>query len=237
MLLHLRSYSSYTLAAAIWQCPSQCPWVLYVAQFTDSLSLSAIHSEEKPQENPRKTRSNPPQDHPHWLPFSCLSLPCRLPSYTELIISTSTAANSDCCALHQNFLVSFPRIPFPETIELRIRGFFHARKNSCKTRRYDVKCRKALWLRAREALWSNCKRTQSSKSRFFLCKKSEQLLRSLRGNYDFLESDWSIINRTLIIGQFNKKFELNSNRPIKSLKIVLGNCNTYDYLVMRLVGL
>ena len=33
---------------------------------------------------------------------------------------------------------------------------------------YEVKCCKALWLQAREALWSNCK---SSESRFFLCKK------------------------------------------------------------------
>ena len=32
------------------------------------------------------------------------------------------------------------------------------------------------------ALWSNCKRTQSSESRFFLCKKYELLLRSLRSN-------------------------------------------------------
>ena len=35
--------------------------------------------------------------------------------------------------LHPKGFVSFPRIPFPETIKLRIRGFFRARMNSCGT--------------------------------------------------------------------------------------------------------
>ena len=39
----------------------------------------------------------------------------------------------------------------------------------------EVKCRKALWLQACEALWSNCKRTQSCESRVSLCKIYEQL--------------------------------------------------------------
>ena len=39
---------------------------------------------------------------------------------------------------------------------------------------------KALWLQAHKALWSNCKQTQSSESRFFRCKKYELLLRWLR---------------------------------------------------------
>ena len=43
---------------------------------------------------------------------------------------------------------------------------------------YEVKCRKALWLQARETLCSNCKRSQSNESRFVLCKKYELLLRS-----------------------------------------------------------
>ena len=73
--------------------------------------------------------------------------------------------------LHPKCLVSFPRIPFPETIKLRIRDAFRPRKNSCRASHYDVtKYRIALWLQAREALWSNCKRTQSSESRFVLCK-------------------------------------------------------------------
>ena len=33
-----------------------------------------------------------------------------------------------------------------------------------------------------EALWSNCKRMQSSELRFFLCKKYELMLRLLRSN-------------------------------------------------------
>ena len=66
--------------------------------------------------------------------------------------------------LHPKFLVSFPRIPFPETLKLRIRGF-PARNNSCKTFHYEAKCCKVLWLQARQALWSNCKRTHSSESR------------------------------------------------------------------------
>ena len=78
------------------------------------------------------------------------------------------------------FLASIPKIPFPETMRLRMRGFFRARNNSCRMCHCKVKCRKALWLQLREALWSNCKRTQSSESRFFLCKKYELLLRSLR---------------------------------------------------------
>ena len=79
--------------------------------------------------------------------------------------------------LHPNFLESFPRIQFPETRTLI--GFFHSRKNSCKKCHYEVKCRKALWLQAREALCSNCKRAW----RFFLCKKCELLLRLLRSNH------------------------------------------------------
>ena len=47
---------------------------------------------------------------------------------------------------------------------------------------YEVKRRKALRLQVREALWCNCKRTQSSKSRFFLCERHKLLLRSLRSN-------------------------------------------------------
>ena len=55
-------------------------------------------------------------------------------------------------------------------------------KNSSRTCHYEVKCRKALWSQVRKALWSNCKRAQSGESRFFLCKKSELLHRSLCSN-------------------------------------------------------
>ena len=40
--------------------------------------------------------------------------------------------------LHPKCLVSFPRIPLPETIKLRIRGFFCAWKNSCRTCDHEV---------------------------------------------------------------------------------------------------
>ena len=66
--------------------------------------------------------------------------------------------------LHPKVLVSFPRIPFSETINLWIRGFFWTWTNSCRMCHYEVKCRKAFWLQAHETLWSNCKQTQSSKS-------------------------------------------------------------------------
>ena len=56
-------------------------------------------------------------------------------------------------------------------------------KNSCRTCPYEVNCRKVLWSQAREALWSNCKRTQSSESNVFPgCNKYELVLRSLRNN-------------------------------------------------------
>ena len=58
--------------------------------------------------------------------------------------------------LHPKCLVSFSRIPFPETIKLRIRGILCARKNSCRTCHYEDKRCKALWLLAREVLLSNC---------------------------------------------------------------------------------
>ena len=35
--------------------------------------------------------------------------------------------------LHPNCLVSFPKIPFPETKKLRTRGAFYVRKNTCRT--------------------------------------------------------------------------------------------------------
>ena len=57
-------------------------------------------------------------------------------------------------------------------MKLGIRGFLALMK-SCRTHHYEVKCRKALCLQAREALWSNCRRTQSSESSFFLCEKYE----------------------------------------------------------------
>ena len=65
----------------------------------------------------------------------------------------------------------------------------HTEKMKCESTQnptmnlYEIKCHKALWLQAREAVWSNCKRTQSSVPRFFLCKKYKLLLRSLRTKY------------------------------------------------------
>ena len=53
---------------------------------------------------------------------------------------------ANAALLHPKFFVSFPRIQFSETIKLRIRGFFHERKNSGRTCHHEVKCRKALWL-------------------------------------------------------------------------------------------
>ena len=48
------------------------------------------------------------------------------------------------------------------------RGFFRARKNSCRTCPFEVKCRKTFWLQARQALWSNCKR-RGQGNRDFSC--------------------------------------------------------------------
>ena len=84
---------------------------------------------------------------------------------------TRTSTDND-----PKFVASFLRIQFPETTKLRIRGFTRARKNSCRTCHYGLKCCKALWLQARKALWSNCQRTQPSQSRFFLCKETYELL-------------------------------------------------------------
>ena len=76
--------------------------------------------------------------------------------------------------LHPKLLVSFPRIPFPETVKVRIRdSSFVREKNSWRTCHYEVKCHKAYWLGTREALWSNCKQTHSSKSIFFLWRNYE----------------------------------------------------------------
>ena len=66
--------------------------------------------------------------------------------------------------LRLNLLVSFLWIPFPETLKLRIRRFFVGKRTLAER---VIKCRKALWLHAREALWSNCKQTQSSESKLF----------------------------------------------------------------------
>ena len=58
--------------------------------------------------------------------------------------------------LHPKYFVSFPRIPFQETIwNYEQEAFMREKKNSCRTCRYGVKCRKALWLQASEVLWSN----------------------------------------------------------------------------------
>ena len=72
-----------------------------------------------------------------------------------------------------------------------MRGFFRVRKNSGRTCHCEAKCHKALWLQAREELWSNCMRTRSSKSTFFLCKKYELLLRSLRSHQEVvMRASW-----------------------------------------------
>ena len=88
------------------------------------------------------------------------------------IFRTCISTDNNCCAFAEKCLVSLPRIPFPQTIKLWMRGFFRARKNSCRTCHYEVKCRKTLWLQAREAVWSDWKQTQSSESRFFLRKRN-----------------------------------------------------------------
>ena len=108
--------------------------------------------------------------------------------------------------LHSKCSVSFPRMPVlystgivPVCINYRIRGFFCARKNLCRTCHYEVKCRKALWLQACEALWSNCERTQSKELRFFLCKKYELLLRSVcSSNVRLLSSGWNMMTGRLV---------------------------------------
>ena len=78
---------------------------------------------------------------------------------------------------------------FRNYIKVRIRGFSHTRKNSCGMCHSEVKCRRALWLQAGEALWFNCKRTQSSGWRFFLCKKYELL----RSNNTYTHYAWLFI--------------------------------------------
>ena len=110
------------------------------------------------------------EGHDYFDPCSIQVLPTEVKALRITIIPIST--DNDCCAF----------APFPETIKLRIRGFFCAWKNFCRTCHCEVKCRKALWLEACEALWSSCKRTQTSWSRFFLQNKYELLLRSLRSN-------------------------------------------------------
>ena len=85
------------------------------------------------------------------------------------------STDRDCGAFGPKFfLVSFPRIPYPEAIKLRTRGF-PARKNSCRSCHYEAKCRKALCLQAPGALWSNCKWRSQANRDFFLCKKYELL--------------------------------------------------------------
>ena len=45
----------------------------------------------------------------------------------------------------KSFGISFPRIPFPETIKLRIRGFPVRKVTSCKTCHYEANCCEALY--------------------------------------------------------------------------------------------
>ena len=43
-------------------------------------------------------------------------------------------------------------VPFPGTTKLRTRGFLRARKNSCKTSRYEVKCCHSVFMIAAASL-------------------------------------------------------------------------------------
>ena len=95
---------------------------------------------------------------------------------------TSTATDRGCCAFAPTIFCKHPKNTISRKYKITNKRLFRARRNSCRTWHVEVKCRKALWLQAREILWSNCKRTQSSESRFFLCKKYELLLRSLPSN-------------------------------------------------------
>ena len=81
---------------------------------------------------------------------------------------------------HPKFLVSFPSDTISRNYKISNKRRLWCVKELVQNVSLQVKCRIALWLEACEALWTNCKRTQSSKSRFFLCMEYELLLRSLR---------------------------------------------------------
>ena len=73
--------------------------------------------------------------------------------------------------LYTTVLVSFPRILFPETMKLWIRGFFHAwKKKTVQNMSSSVGKHGGMW--ARKLLWSNCKWTCSQTNQDFSCGRN-----------------------------------------------------------------
>ena len=96
-------------------------------------------------------------------PRECAFLPC-----SHLDFESAVAAQKD--ESKGSFHSSYSRLLNLKTLRRNCQYFFccffRARKNSCRTCCYEVRCREALWLQVRKALWSNCKGTPSSESRF-----------------------------------------------------------------------
>ena len=84
------------------------------------------------------------------------------------IIHTCISTESDCCGLAPKNSGKFPKNTISRNSKIT-----NKRLSCAKELVQNVsimKCRKALWLQA-AVLWSNCKRMQSSESRFLLCKE------------------------------------------------------------------
>ena len=57
--------------------------------------------------------------------------------------------------LHQKCFVIFTRIPISRNYKEEASFVPEEKTTSLRMCRYEFKCRKALWLQAREAVWSN----------------------------------------------------------------------------------
>ena len=94
-------------------------------------------------------------------------------------LKTSISTDGDSCAFPANSFGKLPKNTNSRDYLILNKGFLSYAKELVQNVAYEVKCRKALWSRAREAFWSNCKQTQPSESRFFLYTEYELLSRSL----------------------------------------------------------
>ena len=72
---------------------------------------------------------------------------------------TGLSTDSDCCAFSPKvFSGELPGNATPETIQIpKTEAPFMRERTRAETCRFELKCHKALWLQAREAVWSSCR--------------------------------------------------------------------------------
>ena len=116
-----------------------------------------------PPNNPYLSPSPPPPNNPYLSPSST---PSATLFYATEYLSISISTDSDCCAFAPNMFGKLPKNTIPRNYKTAYKRLLSCAKGLVQN--VSLKCRKAIWLHAYAALWSNCKRTHQA-NRDFSC--------------------------------------------------------------------